>query len=117
MLWTGFLNERRSYMTTLRARWEKPDYTGVTAEVPLGHIPHPKIFQKPTAFLLTFVFPGIARLLEYISCFAWSSYGGNDGSSKNGASRFFGQYSPPVSGTRQIPNLAHIFSRTGKGIS
>ncbi len=39
---TDFLT-RRQYMTTLGARWEKPDYTGVTAEVPLGHVPHPKI--------------------------------------------------------------------------
>src|SRR5690242_7936900 len=45
MLRTGFLNYRRSYMTTLRARWEKPDYTGVIAEVPLGHVPHSKISQ------------------------------------------------------------------------
>jgi hypothetical protein len=37
-------------MTTLRARWEKPDYTGVTAEVPLGHIPHPKISPANTFF-------------------------------------------------------------------
>src|ERR1041385_1144107 len=42
MLRTGFLNYRRSYMTTLRTRWEKPDYTGVIAEVPLGHYPSPK---------------------------------------------------------------------------
>src|SRR6478609_4213525 len=42
-------------MTTLRARWEKPDYTGVTAEVPLWHIPHPKKSLKPPAFpLLSF---------------------------------------------------------------
>jgi hypothetical protein len=41
MLGTGFLKKRRSYMTTLRPRWEKPDYTGVTAEVPLGHVPNP----------------------------------------------------------------------------
>src|SRR5690242_13559823 len=45
MLRTGFLNYRRSYMTTLRATWEKPDYTGVIAEVPLGHVPHPEISQ------------------------------------------------------------------------
>src|ERR1700760_2949670 len=41
MLRTCFL-KRRQYMTTLGARWEKPDYTGVIAEVPLGHVPHPK---------------------------------------------------------------------------
>ena len=38
---TDFLT-RRQYMTTLGARWEKPDYTGVIAEVPLGHVLHPK---------------------------------------------------------------------------
>jgi hypothetical protein len=32
-------------MTTLGTRWENPDYTGVIAEVPLGHVPHPKKFQ------------------------------------------------------------------------
>src|SRR6185437_10799368 len=61
MLRTGFLNYRRSYMTTLRARWEKPDYTGVTAEVPLGHIPHPKNLLT-TAFTLLSLFqnpPGL----------------------------------------------------------
>jgi hypothetical protein len=42
-------------MTTLRARWEKQDYTGVTAEVPLGHISHPKIFQnQPILAFLSF---------------------------------------------------------------
>jgi hypothetical protein len=50
-------------MTTLRARWEKQDYTGVTAEVPLGHIPHPKISQTQH-ILLMFVFPEIAAWLN-----------------------------------------------------
>jgi hypothetical protein len=45
-------------MTTLRARWEKPDYTGVTAEVPLWHIPHPKKSLKPPAFPLLSFFQG-----------------------------------------------------------
>jgi hypothetical protein len=63
-------------MTTLRARWEKPDYTGVTAEVPLGHIPHPKISQTQH-ILLTFVFPEIARLLKHFLRFGESSHGGN----------------------------------------
>ena len=56
MLRTGFLNERRSYMTTLRARWEKPDYTGVIAEVPLGHVPHSKISQTGCAAGLILIF-------------------------------------------------------------
>jgi len=41
VLRTGFLKKRRSYIATLRPRWEKPDYTGVIAEVPLGHVPNP----------------------------------------------------------------------------
>jgi hypothetical protein len=73
-------------MTTLRARWENPDYTGVIAEVPLGHVPHPKIFQTTVVFL-EFVFsrvhPGI----------------------------FWAVYSP-VTGTRQIAELASFFRRS-----
>jgi hypothetical protein len=70
-------------MTTLRARWEKPDYTGVIVEVPLGHVPHPKIFQTDCNFL-KFVFsrvhPGI-----------------------------FWAVNSPVTGTRQFAELANLF--------
>jgi hypothetical protein len=45
-------------MTTLTARWEKPDYTGVTAEVPLGHIPHPKNRPNDLQFSQVCLFPG-----------------------------------------------------------
>jgi hypothetical protein len=38
---TGFLKKRRSYMATLRTRWENPDYTGVIAEVPIRDEVHP----------------------------------------------------------------------------
>ena len=40
MLMTVF-RETRQYKFVLGARWEKPDYTGVTAEPPLGHVPNP----------------------------------------------------------------------------
>jgi hypothetical protein len=38
---TGFLKKQKSYMATLRTRWENPDYTGVIAEVPLRHAINP----------------------------------------------------------------------------
>ena len=38
---TGFLKKQKSYMATLRTRWENPDYTGVIAEVPLPHVTNP----------------------------------------------------------------------------
>jgi hypothetical protein len=43
-------------MTTLRARWEKPDYTGVTAEVPIWHVPHPEISQTNALSLEFLIF-------------------------------------------------------------
>jgi hypothetical protein len=43
-------------MTTLRTRWEKPDYTGVIAEVPLWHVPHPEISQTDALFLRFLIF-------------------------------------------------------------
>jgi hypothetical protein len=39
-------------MTTLEPRWEKPDYTGVVAEVPLGHAPHLKKPAQKSRFEL-----------------------------------------------------------------
>src|ERR1051326_8613329 len=81
MLRTGFLNYRRSYMTTLRTRWEKPDYTGVIAEVPLGHDPSPK--NLSITRILTFIFfPGSPGF--------WTVYS-------------------PVTGTIQIGELASFF--------
>jgi hypothetical protein len=68
-------------MTTLRARWEKPDYTGVTAEVPLWHISSLK--NLPNHRIPTFIFSGFARLF-------WTVYS-------------------PLTGTIQIDELATFF--------
>src|SRR6202000_2131961 len=51
MFRTIFL-KKRQYMTTLEPRWEKPDYTGVVAKVPLGHAPHLKNQPKKSQFEL-----------------------------------------------------------------
>ena len=94
-------------MTTLRTRWEKQDYTGVTAEVPLGHFLHPKISQTQH-IPLTFVFPEIARLLNDVSRSGRSSYGGKSWLSfENGVlpTSFWAVFSS-ISGTHQIADLA-----------
>ena len=112
-------------MTTLRARWEKQDYTGVIAEVPLGHVPHPKIF-KPTAFLLNVLFR-----YSFCRCGSWLSFPENAictmrktnapltgslydgvGFLTTGLARLFWALFSPVSGTRQIPNLAQNFGES-----
>src|SRR4051812_20984012 len=101
-------------MTTLRTRWEKQDYTGVTAEVPLGHCAHPRISQTQH-IPLTFVFPELPACLS-VSCASVNHRGAEIMTLLKTRRRFWANCSL-VFGTRQIPNLAHIFNGMGRGLA
>jgi hypothetical protein len=104
-------------MTTLRTRWEKPDYTGVIAEVPLRHVPHLKSPNQPRCFS-SFDLPDIQRTHRpSAEAFRFTTDATRPGPSpsflvviadEKRLAVFWTVYSP-VSGTRQIGKLAKFF--------